>query len=278
MENISDSDVGSAYPDPVRRLLAIGEPSGHRTDKWPDYVAEYGLGEGHIPNLIRMSCDMALHEAEQGDSFLWAPVHAWRTLGQLRAEAALVPLLALAKALDDDDMAGEELPMVFGMIGQMAVRPLAELLADRSVTSSTALRAIAGIKEIGERHHACRGECIDILVRELEPRDEEDPLLNGFAIWALVDLAAVEAVDAIRAAYQRDAVDISIGGDVEDAEIALGLRVTRATPAPSYSTPPGIWMSREAPTPRHAPKAEKIGRNDPCPCGSGKKYKKCCLP
>ncbi|MGH8696072.1 MAG: SEC-C metal-binding domain-containing protein [Burkholderiales bacterium] len=22
----------------------------------------------------------------------------------------------------------------------------------------------------------------------------------------------------------------------------------------------------------------KIGRNDPCPCGSGKKYKRCCLP
>jgi hypothetical protein len=26
-----------------------------------------------------------------------------------------------------------------------------------------------------------------------------------------------------------------------------------------------------------APKKAKIGRNDPCPCGSGKKYKKCCL-
>jgi len=23
-------------------------------------------------------------------------------------------------------------------------------------------------------------------------------------------------------------------------------------------------------------KRKKIGRNDPCPCGSGKKYKKCC--
>jgi len=22
---------------------------------------------------------------------------------------------------------------------------------------------------------------------------------------------------------------------------------------------------------------KKIGRNDPCPCGSGKKYKQCCL-
>ena len=23
-------------------------------------------------------------------------------------------------------------------------------------------------------------------------------------------------------------------------------------------------------------KKEKVGRNDPCPCGSGKKYKNCC--
>jgi len=23
-------------------------------------------------------------------------------------------------------------------------------------------------------------------------------------------------------------------------------------------------------------KTQKVGRNDPCPCGSGKKYKKCC--
>ncbi|WP_206738062.1 SEC-C metal-binding domain-containing protein [Fictibacillus sp. S7] len=22
---------------------------------------------------------------------------------------------------------------------------------------------------------------------------------------------------------------------------------------------------------------EKVGRNDPCPCGSGNKYKKCCI-
>ncbi|MCR5261110.1 MAG: SEC-C domain-containing protein [Candidatus Gastranaerophilales bacterium] len=26
------------------------------------------------------------------------------------------------------------------------------------------------------------------------------------------------------------------------------------------------------------PKIERVGRNDPCPCGSGKKYKKCCMP
>jgi hypothetical protein len=34
--------------------------------------------------------------------------------------------------------------------------------------------------------------------------------------------------------------------------------------------------TRPDPTPVRWP-AKKIGRNDPCPCGSGKKYKKCCL-
>jgi len=32
----------------------------------------------------------------------------------------------------------------------------------------------------------------------------------------------------------------------------------------------------EAPEPPEPPRSRKIGRNEPCPCGSGKKYKKCC--
>jgi preprotein translocase subunit SecA len=28
--------------------------------------------------------------------------------------------------------------------------------------------------------------------------------------------------------------------------------------------------------PQQPAKSNKVGRNDPCPCGSGKKYKKCC--
>jgi preprotein translocase subunit SecA len=38
--------------------------------------------------------------------------------------------------------------------------------------------------------------------------------------------------------------------------------------------------ARGAPSRAAAPRAadgSKVGRNDPCPCGSGKKYKKCCL-
>jgi len=28
---------------------------------------------------------------------------------------------------------------------------------------------------------------------------------------------------------------------------------------------------------KHSVGVKKIGRNDSCPCGSGKKYKKCCI-
>ena len=40
--------------------------------------------------------------------------------------------------------------------------------------------------------------------------------------------------------------------------------IARALGAPEPALPP-------------RPKVERIGRNDPCPCGSGIKYKKCCL-
>jgi SEC-C motif domain protein len=41
----------------------------------------------------------------------------------------------------------------------------------------------------------------------------------------------------------------------------------------------GRWFFHSAEYPKSVPAVRtqpKIGRNDPCPCGSGKKYKKCC--
>jgi hypothetical protein len=51
----------------------------------------------------------------------------------------------------------------------------------------------------------------------------------------LIDLAAVEVIDTMREAFRRKSVDISIAGDEEDVEIALGLRDSRSTPAPCLS-------------------------------------------
>lgn len=47
----------------------------------------------------------------------------------------------------------------------------------------------------------------------------------------------------------------------------------------SFLREDGEWRYLDGDVHGHTPyrrDAPKIGRNDPCPCGSGKKYKKCC--
>ena len=50
-------------------------------------------------------------------------------------------------------------------------------------------------------------------------------------------------------------------------------RASRPAPRMQFSAPPKTSAPAAAPT--VARKDAKVGRNDPCPCGSGKKYKKC---
>ncbi|MCY0152795.1 YchJ family metal-binding protein [Hoeflea alexandrii] len=38
----------------------------------------------------------------------------------------------------------------------------------------------------------------------------------------------------------------------------------------------GRWLYWDRLNEAAAPRQANVGRNDPCPCGSGKKYKKCC--
>ena len=57
------------------------------------------------------------------------------------------------------------------------------------------------------------------------------------------------------------------------------VRGERPESLPEEPRAPRFTLNRggdSAPTPKTVHRAEeKVGRNDPCPCGSGKKYKKC---
>src|SRR3954452_12544141 len=188
MDSPSEDKLGAGYAAPVRQLLSIDEARSYNPSEWPDYCARFALGREHIGDLIRMACDAGLNQADSTSSEVWAPMHAWRALGQMRAEEAVLPLLALLRAAEDDEAAGEELPAVFGMIGQAAISPLSAFLLDRSNPEPVASTALSGIKEIAARHPECRAECVGILMRMLEPRAETDPTISGFAVWALIDL------------------------------------------------------------------------------------------
>jgi hypothetical protein len=184
--------------------------------------------------------------------------------------------------LDGDDAADLELPVVFGLIGPAAIPHLARFLSDQSNSTSPVATVMAGLNEIVLRHPEYRSECVGILARMLEPHAATDRSIRGFAVSTLIDLNAIEAIDTIRDAFRRNSVDLSIAGDEEDVEIELGLRDRRTTPAPRYASLPADCSPKPDAGPIQrdihvSPRREKTGRNDPCPCGSGKKYKKCCL-
>jgi hypothetical protein len=73
----------------------------------------------------------------------------------------------------------------------------------------------------------------------------------------------------------RKIEDVAAGlsqGETELVQLALDERLAMNGLDPVFSTDAA---EQEEPEPEVVPAAAKVGRNDPCPCGSGKKYKKC---
>jgi hypothetical protein len=218
-----EADSKASYQPPVDKLLTYGESDWMTPDAWPDY-RELGIGPEHIPDLIRMATDEELNEADAESREVWAPMHAWRALGQLRAVEAVEPLLGLFDRLEYDDWVGEELPDVFGMIGPAALPALAENIADLSHTDSSRISAITSIENIGKRWPDARGESIALLEERLKRFEENEPDVNGFLVLALVKLGAREAAPIIERAFDEDYVDPIVMGDWDDVQVELGLK------------------------------------------------------
>ena len=223
------------YSPPVDGLLAYGDCRTMRD--WPDYL-RLGLTSEHVPELIRMATDDDLHFADSAGLEVWAPVHAWRALGQLRAEEAVQPLIGLLERFDDeiegDEYVMSDLPTVFGLLGQAAIPALTAYLQNDKHLDRSRITAAASLQSAAEHDPMVRDEVVAILKQQLEQFDVQDEGLNGFLISDLVDLKATEALPAIEQAFAAGAVDEMIMGDWEDVQIAFGLKTERETPRRNY--------------------------------------------
>ena len=117
--------------------------------------------------------------------------------------------------------------------------------------------------------------------------EREDETVVAYAICNLLDLNAKESLPLIQQAFEDERVDefVIILDDVEEF---FDLPRAAARPKPAWNiaaesaddaeeddtVPFPLPPAPSAPQPYVA--ALRVGRNDPCPCGSGKKYKKCC--
>jgi HEAT repeat protein len=252
----------------VRVLFELGEALRTWAD-WPDYK-QYGFGHEDVEDLLGLLTDLSLHGAPAGSNEVWVPLHAWRALGQLGDPRAIEPLIGMFDALCNDDWALEELPQALGMIGKTAISHLTAFLNDNSHSEFARGMAIGALEEIAKRDPSTRNDVVGIITHYLDDPDPKATGLNGTAVNALITLEARESIETLRRLYKSGTVDLFACGDVEDVEIELGLRTQRSSPRPDLAQVYGLTKQDDA-------KRQKIGRNDPCPCGSGKKYKKCCL-
>ena len=209
----------STYHAPVEQLLKLGEESIRKL-VWLDYL-QMGISDQDIPELIRMATDEDLLWSPQESRRVWAPVHAWRALGELRAETAIEPLLSLFDEMSDDDWVGENMPFVFGLIGPVTLPTLQTYMADSSHEEFSLVHASEAVWHIAQLYPESAGRCTSILFKQLMRFEQQPPIFNAFLIMRLVDLKFTAAESLIHLAFKHQMVDEILMGDYADVERQL---------------------------------------------------------
>lgn len=96
---------------------------------------------------------------------------------------------------------------------------------------------------------------------------------DGLVEWGIVDLDGIERDLASAAQPLRGCHLITDAVAEMDAWACFRPRESAPAKPSQPSSPPAVRATPPAAVPV---RRTKVGRNDPCPCGSGKKHKKCC--
>ncbi len=196
----------------------------------------------------------------------------------------LSKVITSGERLEELDLRGEgdigawlvELPFALAHTGMVeealdlgrvwgAVAERENFLGDRAMILAEAGRREEALQQIGE-------------VLDAFPTDAWVRIKSGDALNKLGDLERAEqmyrlALDLSESEYDRDGVferllpmlkELGRGDEAEALEAEpFGPRVVDGEFMPPESAPPS------------KPEFPRVGRNEPCPCGSGKKYKRC---
>jgi hypothetical protein len=213
--------VSETYPSPVNKLLTYADCS--KLQELPNYIEEFRFGKEHIPDLIRMATDKNLHDADPDSLEVWAPLHACRALGQLRATEAIEPLITLFHEVYES-WSYIDLPLVFGLIGESAIPSLRSYLADDSREVNQRFAAASSLTSIAENYPDVRNECVNILTQQLERFAVNEPEYNAILIQELIKLNAIESALLIEKAFTARKVDTMLAGNWDNVQVSLGLK------------------------------------------------------
>ena len=267
--------------------------------------------EESVPVLVAALDWCAAHADEIDDDFILHEF-ALRLLAHLQAPEGLRPALAFARLPRVEDLLGdtvtETLPSILAALAIDRWRELAALVEDEHAyefARGAGIDAMATLHRLGAIPESqFTAYLASLFLGRLERRAS---FVWDEVIAICTDLGRTELLPAIRQAYAEGMADPTFE-QLERVEEKLRAGFTAVPPqshrlytdaAEDMADWPGFeadfheqkvsyqpletMMDPAQPAPAATVSTEgfsrresKVGRNEPCPCGSGKKYKKCC--
>ena len=309
MEQSDASDLAAlpAYPE---EFLAGLDPAAlidllvRDEDRVPRNVIDACArhGEVMVAQLRRVIEEGRPWQDDTGRGEWWLTLHAAMILGLIPGEAAGLLLVAYMRRMsveEDEDMqdwlAGGW-PALFRNKPDSVVHVLRDLCVDRTLDWYVRANALSPVIAAGESGGSLAREealawAAAIAADETEEWDlrlstgntlldfapaVHRPLLEnlaerqiGHGAWfSKTDLEKAYSLDRPKPEWRHrnDPWEFYRPGHIARRQDRWEKEAAEDEDA--YAEPGALTYVRETP---------KIGRNDPCPCGSGKKYKKCCL-
>ena len=268
-------------------------------------------GERMIAHLSDVVSDKYNWNQDYGQPEWWPVIHTVYILGAIGTKDTVVPLIRALRWADAYDIGyvTDELPSIFGKIGMPAMDYLKVFARDKTSENYSRILAIAGLAAITINNTKTEDEVFSCIYSIFQ--DEEEVEVKHYSAHVLIDFLRSEHKEALLAlAWEDMRLEEEFGSmalfkedEIEDAfskkEKNLLFYTSnwlsfydadkiRNRQAELDNEFPEIMGIEDDESDREDIGEEKIsrpfvrdmseiGRNEPCPCGSGKKYKKCCM-
>jgi len=294
--------------DLLREILAL--PQNELLDDLETVLKD---AQNRYKEIEEICNELELEELFQYSTFAF---HALMLLGEINCDRSLDLALNFLKIPDNEefsnqdfidfyigDIITEDLWMVFYRLGIGREQKLCDFFFEKHIDEFTKCPACNALQQIALHHKEktkeIQGYYEEVLQRFVEPEFFEDENLND--VCQIVTLIAgdyIETLPSPISPHVKTLYDLGLVNEwnigsyeefIEDAEQYSKHSIREIVDIFTfYDNAVKKWYcyNRDKPDfdddkwlkPQQSYTAPKTaGRNDPCPCGSGKKYKKCCL-
>ncbi len=300
-------DNAAASEETEHSLEELLDQIAYNTGSFPEKVLQEVIyrREEAIPLLLNILSKVRDNpEMYRDENDYFAHIYAAYLLAQFRVKE-VYPILVDILSLPGD--------LPYSLFGDSILEAGSRMLASVCGSDTSLIKALTENEKADEYMRSQAIEALAILAlqgvlereevlayyRKLiqETSTRNNPMLLASLVHALCDIYPEEMYADIKKCYEEDLVDESVinmedvddvmkcGKDyvLEGSRNDTHLQFIEDTIAElewwvcfDESYRKRINARRDFNSIQTAIKSPKIGRNDPCPCGSGKKYKKCC--